>query len=215
MIFLRYENFNTYIRRYPATSVIIVLNVLYFIYTALTGSTTDSNHLYSNGALIAHPVLDPYGMLEPWRYFTSMFMHAGLQHILFNMFALIVFAPPLEHLLRSVRYSLFYIICGLGGGLLSTVMHSLMAKNNEWLLAVGASGAIYGVYGAYLFIALFRKSMLDPSSVKTVYMILGFGVVYSVIVEGVSFWGHMGGAVTGFLLYFLFDSLKMSRIRRQ
>lgn len=118
-----------------------------------------------------------------------------------------VFAPPLERLLKTVRYIPFFILAGIGGYFISALM--TVALNKEYLLAVGASGAIYGIYGAFLFIAIFRKAMLDIASRKTVYMILGFGVVFSVFASRVDLWGHIGGAISGFLLYGLFDRSKV------
>ena len=211
MIFLRHESFRSYLRLYPGTSIFILLNLIYFAVVGLTGSTKDGYHLLEYGALISHPVYMPYGMEEPWRFITAMFMHAGVDHLLFNMFALIIFAPPLEGLIKTPRYALLYLLSGLGGGLLSVSVNTWFGSETH--LAVGASGAIYGIYGAYLFIALFRKSIIDTSSIKTIYMILGFGVISSIVVSKIDLWGHLGGALTGFLLYALIDKLRMSKIR--
>jgi len=208
MIFLRYESFRSYLKLYPATSIIIAANIVYFIVVAMTGSTLDGLHLYHYGAFITDPILDPFGLQEPWRYITSMFMHSGLEHLLFNMFALLVFAPPLERLLTSWKYVIFYLLCGIGGNLLVALV-----KQSSYNIGVGASGAIYGIYGAFLFISLFRKAWLDEGSRKTVYMILIMGCIYSLLVPRVSFWGHVGGALTGFLLYNLFDRAMTRRQR--
>ncbi|MFD2117292.1 rhomboid family intramembrane serine protease [Paenibacillus yanchengensis] len=215
MIFLRYESFRSYVRQYPGTTLLVVINVIYFIVLALQGNTNDPTHLKEFGGLISNPEVAPYGMLEPWRFFTAMFMHSGFDHLLYNMFALIVFAPPLEHLLKTSRYLIFYFLSGIGGGLASAAATTWFGDPQVLRVAVGASGAIYGVYGAFLFIALFRKTMLDVSSIKTIYIILGFGVVYSIIITRIDFWGHVGGAIAGFLLYSLFDRLRMSKLRNK
>jgi len=206
MIFLRYESFRSYLKLYPVTSALIALNIVYFVIVAIAGSTTDYMHLYHYGAFVADKTFDPFGLVEPWRYVTSMFMHAGIEHLLFNMFALLVFAPPLERLLTSWKYAVFYLLCGIGGNF----MVALMEQSS---IGVGASGAIYGVYGAYLYISIFRKAWLDEGSRKTVYVILMMGVVYSLLIPKVSFWGHVGGALAGFLLYNLFDRAMVRRQR--
>ncbi|WP_317890845.1 rhomboid family intramembrane serine protease [Paenibacillus arenilitoris] len=169
-------------------------------------------HAIKFGAFVTHPVYDPYGMLEPWRYLTSVFMHSGIQHLLFNLFAVLVFAPPLERLLGSLRYVFFYLLCGVGGNAFSALASDVAADGGTHV-GVGASGAIYGVYGAYLFISLFRKSQLDVSSRKTVYTILIFGVIFSLLAPQVDLWAHVGGALAGFLLYSLFERAK-ARNRR-
>ena len=212
MIFLRYESFKDYLRLYPVTAGLIVLNIIYFIVVVLNGKLSNPLHLYQFGAFINHYQADPFGLSEPWRYLSSMFMHGSVDHLLFNMFALIVFAPPLEYLLKSARYLMLYLLSGIGGNVLGALV-DVLTKDEHARLAVGASGAIYGIYGAYLFIALYRKSMLDASSIKTVYIILAFGVVYSVIIPRVDLWGHVGGALVGFALYALMDRAKMWKRR--
>lgn len=211
MIFLRYESFRSYLKLYPVTSVLITLNIVYFIIVAITGSTYDALHLYHYGAFVTEPSIDPFGMYEPWRYITSMFLHAGFEHLLFNMFALLVFAPPLERLLKSWKYAIFYLLCGIGGNLMVAVSDLLL--NATGTIGVGASGAIYGVYGAFLYIAIFRKAWLDEGSRKTVYAILIMGVFYSLLIPRVSFWGHVGGALTGFILYNFFDRAMVRKQR--
>ncbi|SFE37044.1 Membrane associated serine protease, rhomboid family [Paenibacillus algorifonticola] len=214
MIFLRYESFRVYLRSYPVTSAIIALNMLFFIFVALNGGTTGGENLYRWGAFLTFHG-DPYGLEEPWRYVTSVFMHAGFQHLLFNMFALLVFAPPLERLLRSVKYGIFYLLCGLLGNLFSAVITMLTeGGGGEFVhLSVGASGAIYGVYGAYLYLSLFRKAWLDDASRKTVYLILGAGIIYSIILPTIDLWAHVGGGIAGFLMYGLFDRAMVRRQR--
>lgn len=214
MIFLRYESLQVYLRMYPVTAAIIFLNILYFIVVAMNGDTNNGLHAIEFGAFVTKVPEDPYGMIQPWRYLSSIFMHSGLEHLLYNMFALLVFAPPLEKLLKSPRYLLFYLICGIAGNAVSAFAN-VLGQDNDLHIGVGASGAIYGVYGAYLYISLFRKSQLDESSRKTVYTILIFGVIYSFLVPRIDLWAHIGGGLAGFLLYNLFDRIKLIKQHRQ
>lgn len=197
MIFLRYESFWGYLKSYPVTSAIIALNLLAFALLAFTGGSTDVETLIRYGAFL-QTGSDPYGLTEPWRYVTSIFLHSGFRHLFFNLFSLLVFAPPLEGLLKRYKYAAFYLLCGVAGNLASAL---LLGGNS---LSVGASGAIYGIYGAYLYIALMRKAYLDEGSRKTVYTILIFGVIYSLISPGINIWAHLGGGMAGFLLCRLF-----------
>ncbi|WP_138753281.1 rhomboid family intramembrane serine protease [Paenibacillus sinopodophylli] len=213
MIFLRYESFRSYLKLYPVTAVLIALNIIYYVVVALNGNPNDAYHAYNYGAFATNVVYDPYGLEEPWRYVTSMFMHSGIEHLLYNMFALLVFAPPLEYLLKHTRYLFFYLLCGIGGNAMSALVH-VLENDMDGHVGVGASGAIYGVYGAFLYISLFRKSQLDEGSRKTVYTILIFGVIYSFLVPSIDLWAHVGGALAGFLLYNVFDHVKMRKNQR-
>lgn len=192
--------------------MLVLLNMIYFIVIAAKGDPNDGLHAFRMGAFISDPVTDPLGLEQPWRYIVSQFMHADFSHLFFNMFALIVFVPPLEYLLKTVRFIPFYLLCGIGGNLLAAIM---AISDGDIHLGVGASGAIYGAYGAYLFIALFRKSMLDSASRQTIYLILFFGILYSIMMVRVSLWGHVGGLLTGFLLYKLFESAHLWKRQRR
>jgi len=202
MIFLRRETFKGYLKSYPGIVGIVILCLLYFIFELFGGYLKNSLTLYQAGALLSIPVEDPIALHQPWRYITSMFMHADFYHIFHNMFMLIIFAPPLERLIQTKRFIPFYLLCGIGGSLIAVLISS--AKGIP-MIHLGASGAVYGVLGAYLFMALFRKRMLDEQSKKTIYMILAIGIISSIIVPNISLWGHIGGLVTGLLLYRLFD----------
>ena len=129
MIFLRYESFRQYVRWYPVTTAILALNLLFFAETAIMG---DRSVLMKYGALVHWA---PYNT-EVWRYVMSMFLHGGFDHLLFNMFAVFVFAPPLEYLLGSLKYSALYF----GSGIIGNVASILL--NEPGTVSVGASGAI-------------------------------------------------------------------------
>jgi rhomboid protease GluP len=189
MIFLRYESFRQYVRMYPVTTVLLAVNLLLFV-LALFDPLGD--YLLAYGGLI-HGT--PYH-LELWRYLTSMFLHHGFNHLLFNCFAIFVFAPPLEYLLGRGRYTFLYLGSGLIGNLISMIVN-----NSSYILSVGASGAIYGIYGAYLYLILFRRQALDPSSRKTVAVIVIMGIVYSFLIPAVNWAAHFGGLIGGMLIF--------------
>jgi len=191
MIFLRYESFREYLRFYPVTSAILAAILLVFLADlALDG------RLFAAGAFIQHPLFDRYGLAEPWRYLTSIFLHAGWDHLLFNAFAILVFAPPLERLIGPVRYTAFYLLAGILANAFSAAVHAGAGTR----IAVGASGAVYGIFGAYLYIALYRKRAMDEASRRTVYWILLLGLLYSLIFRRIDIWAHVGGCLAGFLM---------------
>ncbi|WNQ11201.1 rhomboid family intramembrane serine protease [Paenibacillus aurantius] len=195
MQFVRYESLRQYLRFYPVTSLIILINLVMFLIMEGYGSSRDPETLLKFGAMFSAPGFAP----EWWRYVTAMFLHIGFEHLLFNMFALFVFAPPLERLIGHFRYAVFYLLSGVAG---SAVSYGFQGTT---YLGAGASGAIYGIYAAYLFFGLFRRDLQDKSSSQTVVLILVLGVIYSFVVPRVDLYAHLGGAVAGFLLAAVFS----------
>ncbi len=153
-------------RTFPYVNLaIIAVNLLVFAYELLLGSEVQRNQFLCDWGTIPRDVtnlfappsrpevaLGPCGFSSSevgvdvlLRPFTSMFMHAGWFHILGNMLFLWIFGDNVEDALGHVRYLLFYLLCGLG----AAAAHILMSPDSL-LPAVGASGAIAGVMGAYL-----------------------------------------------------------------
>ncbi|HIW33030.1 MAG TPA: rhomboid family intramembrane serine protease [Candidatus Paenibacillus intestinavium] len=210
MIFLRYESFRGYLKSFPVTSSIVALCTVYFLFIFIMGDLTN---MFGYGVFYAHPTANPFGLDEPWRYITSIFMHANGMHLIQNMIMLIIMAPPLERIMKSGRYLIFYLLCGIGGNFISASVNNVVGDVGIGGVhtSVGASGAIYGVLGAYLFLVVFRKKWLDPASTKTIYWIVGTGIVFSLVYPSVDFWGHVGGLITGFVLYRLFDRIHVKK----
>ncbi|GIH72990.1 rhomboid family intramembrane serine protease [Sphaerimonospora thailandensis] len=126
---------------------------------------------------------------EWWRLITSAFLHApppSFWHILFNMWALFVIGPELERRLGSVRFGALYLLSALGGS---------VAVYLFGIAAVGASGAIYGLFGALFVVA--RRLGYDACGVL---WLIGINVVITFIVPGISWQGHLGGLVVGTLV---------------
>jgi rhomboid protease GluP len=195
MIFLRYESLGQYLRLYPVTSFILAVNLVLFILMEGMGSSTDSGTLLQFGAVFGHPDEQP----AVWRYVSAAFLHIGFKHLLFNCFAIYVFAPPLERLLGAWRYAVFYLAAAVAGNIVSHLMHDAP------YLSAGASGAIYGLYGAYLQLAVFRRELFDRDAKKTVMSLLAVGVIYSFISPSIDIYAHLGGFVGGFLILFMLN----------
>lgn len=194
MIFLRYENWKGYIKYYPITTILLAANVIMFMVLLFNGGSQNPFTLLKFGALAnISPFKD-----EIWRLFASMFLHSGFSHLFFNCFALLVFAPPLERLLGSIKYAFLYIASGFIGNLITQGYYNNLSSPT---FSVGASGAIYGVYGAFLYIALFQRNKMDEASRKVLYTILGFGIIFSFGVAGINLIAHFGGLIAGFFVY--------------
>ncbi|SDF65345.1 rhomboid protease GluP [Fontibacillus panacisegetis] len=193
MIFIRYESWKSYLRYYPITCLLLAANIVMFIIVTINGGSTNLETLLKFGAMAN------YGHYpeEMWRLFTAMFLHNGFNHLLSNCFAILVFAPPLETYLGKWRYALLYLGSGLVGNIISLGAY----RHAMDTISVGASGAIYGVYGAFLYIALLQRNLMDESSRKTLYSLLIVGVVFSVAVPQINWVAHFGGLLGGFFIY--------------
>ncbi len=129
------------------------------------------------------------GHAEYYRLISSAFVHYGLLHILFNMYALYVLGPPLEDHLGRGRFVSLYGLSALGGSVLVYLLSPLSAAT------AGASGAIFGLFGA-TFVASKRLNL----DVKWLVTLIAINLAMSFTFPGVSWEGHIGGLVTGGLV---------------
>lgn len=163
------------------TLVLIGLCVLAYLGQRLNPAVTD--------ALWFAPVL---AETEPWRFLTAAFVHSpsGFMHILFNMYALFLVGGYLEPMLGRARYLALYLVSALGG---SVAVLLLASVPDGWFTpTVGASGAVFGLFGAML--VLNRHMGRDTTGIL---VILGINMVIGFLVPGISWQAHVGGAVTG------------------
>jgi membrane associated rhomboid family serine protease len=141
----------------------------------------------------------PYlGRSEPWRFLTSAFAHGGITHILFNMLALwMVGAQYLERLLGGARYAAVYLVSAIGGSVCYLLMSPAVpfdgSNPSSWYIgAVGASGAVFGLFGALLVL----NRHLGRSSAG-MYATIGINAVIGFVVPGIAWQAHLGGLLTG------------------
>ena len=123
---------------------------------------------------------------EYYRLLTSMFLHENVMHILFNMWALYVVGAPLERMLGRVRFVVLYFLSGFAG---SALAYWLAAPGS---LTVGASGAIFGLFGA-LFV-LGRRLRFD---IRPIGFLIGINLLLTFTIANISWQGHVGGLVAG------------------
>ena len=177
---------------------LIVLNILYFLYLELTGSTEDAYFMLEHGAMYGPFVLRGH---EYYRLLTSMFMHFGINHIVNNMLVLFVLGDNLERAVGKARYLLIYVLSGLGGNLLSCYLDY---QDGSMSVSAGASGAIFGVMGAMLYVLLVNHGRLEDLTVRQIAIMAGFSLYFGFTSSGVDNAAHIGGLVSGFVLALLF-----------
>jgi membrane associated rhomboid family serine protease len=172
------------------TRILIALNVIAYIAQQVSDDFTQRFALLPTKAIFVSngvPVLyDGVANGEYYRLITSAFLHASVLHILFNMYALFLVGPTLEAALGRLRFVALYLLSALGG---STLAYLLMPPGQ---IVVGASGAIFGLFGA-LFVV--TKRMGSDSS--GVVGIIAINLVLSFVLPNISWQGHLGGLITG------------------
>lgn len=157
------------------------------------------------------PVFDKYLALWPfespnfgvWQFVTYMFVHAGFSHIFFNMFALWMFGRQLEYDLGPQRFLLYYMITGIGAGVLNLLVMSL---TGDFAITVGASGAVYGILLAFGMIHPNVPLYLFfiPVPIKAKWFVMGYGALELILGftanDNIAHFAHLGGMVFGVAL---------------
>jgi membrane associated rhomboid family serine protease len=183
--------------------VLIGINVAVALGSMLSGGSNASglgtDVIHRDGALSRGTVADG----DVWRLVTSGFIHAGLGHLLFNMLSLWVLGTLLEPVVGRVRFVLIYFVSLLAGS-----FGALVAQPVGY--TVGASGAIFGLLGAA--IVVLRARGVNPMESGLVFW-LGFNLLFTFTISGISIGGHIGGLVGGtlaaILLYELAPRLRL------
>lgn len=176
------------------TFVMLVIMIIYFIFVTFNGGTTDPETLVKYGALYP-PFISTYG--EYYRLVTSIFMHIGVTHIFFNGYALYIFGPQIERLMGSGKYLLFFLLSGIGGNL-ATVFFNFQS------ISAGASGSLFGLFGAFFYLIHRHKEMVSPEGRKNILSLLAINLVLTIAIPNISVTAHFGGFIIGYLLSYIF-----------
>lgn len=172
----------------PVTMGLIAVNIMIFAASAFLSKSTEINVyvLVYLGAKF-NPMIDQG---EWWRLLTSAFLHGNLMHILFNMYALYNIGPFLEMRLKKARFTLIYFFSAMTSGLLSYLMTPSVS--------VGASGAIFGLLGAFLVLAIRSREKVMKRALSNILFIIGLNLVIGFAGSGViDNFGHIGGLLGG------------------
>ena len=150
------------------------------------------------------PVVAGYGLQdnaavaagEVWRLGTAALLHGGLLHLGFNMYALYLFGPGLERLVGSVSFAALYVACALAGGMAFLVVDGLDGVLQG--RALGASGAIFGLFGATLVLVYRqRRTAVGQAGLRQLLVLLGINLALPLVVPGIAWQAHLGGLAVG------------------
>ena len=188
------ERLKVFYEKSKVTFTFLAIMVLYFIFMTLNGGTTDVETLIKYGAMFP-PFVSEYN--EYYRFITSIFIHIGIMHIFFNGYALYIFGPEIEKLMGPKKYFLFFILTGIGGNV-ATYLFNFVS------VSAGASGSLFGLFGAFLYLVVRHPQMVTPAGKKNILQLLGINLLLTFLVPSISITAHLGGLIIGFLLSFVF-----------
>jgi membrane associated rhomboid family serine protease len=208
----------------PVIKNLVIINVLVFLAQNTFGETSSFN---MENLFALHDIRSVY--FRPHQLITHLFMHGGLQHIFFNMFALWMFGSILENYWGPKRFLIFYMACGLGAAVLhlivlygemtpiyQTIQQFPLEQQQEILAnpnsdvnsaTLGASGAVFGCLAAFGY--LFPNSLIYLYffvPIKAKWFVLAYGAmelflgVQNSAGDNVAHWAHIGGAIVGLLM---------------
>lgn len=182
------------IKKEPVTALFILLNILIFLAVDFTGGSENTVHMIECGAAYPPLILENG---ELYRLFTCMFLHFGISHLANNMLVLFVLGQRLEPVVGKIKFILIYLLGGLGGNVISLLAD---VKKNEYAVSAGASGAVFAVMGAMIYVVIWSHGQIQDISTRQILIMAAFSLYFGFTSTGVDNAAHVGGMIMGFLL---------------
>lgn len=187
-MFTRTESFRDFLRYYPMVSIIVAIHIALYLCTILP--IFPNYWFFENLSGVNLYIME--GQL--WRLITPTFMHNGFSHMLFNSISLILFGPALERILGSARFLIVYLVSGLIANVATLILEPLTYTH------VGSSGAIFGLFGYYIAIIIFRKNLLSKQNAQIIITLSVISLFMTFLQPNVNITAHLFGLLGGFIL---------------
>lgn len=183
--------------KYPIfTYILIAINIIFFILSIINYS-----YMFNTFANYYKNIQDG----EVWRLITCTFLHADIIHISFNMIALLAIGPLVEKYYGKSRYLLIYLGSGILGSLFSAVLGNYVS--------VGASGAIFGLFGALLYFGYKYRATLDGFLRSSIIPVIVANLLMGFVVPGIDVIGHVGGLIGGLLFSYTVGVVNKEKLK--
>ena len=182
------------LKKEPMTAVMLILNLLVFLVVEITGGSQDIGHMLECGAAYTPLILEQG---QWYRIFTCMFLHFGMEHLANNMLVLFVLGGRLERTVGKIKFLLIYLIGGMAGNVLSLILDM---KSMDFAVSAGASGAVFAVMGAMIYVLLRSKGRVEDITVRQMVIMAAFSLYFGLTSSGVDNAAHIGGMLSGFVL---------------
>lgn len=172
---------------------LLAANTAIFFFLVFRGRTEDPVFMIEHGAMLT-PLIEQG---EYYRLITSIFLHFDFSHLMNNMLSLGLLGWQLELTIGKVKYVIIYMCSGIAGNLLSMAMDQRLG---EYAVSAGASGAIFGIVGALLYIAVRNRGKIGGISGRGLAFMAVYTLYYGFASTGVDNYAHIGGLICGFVL---------------
>ena len=176
------------------TVALIVINIVVFFILTMFGDTEDAVFMLQHGAMYEPYIIEGH---EYYRIFTCLFLHFGITHLLNNMVLLGALGWNLELEIGKVRFVIIYFASGIVGNIVS-LFYDLTLEQPA--VSAGASGAIFGLMGALLYVVIANRGRLGRLSGRGMLVMVILSLYFGLTSTGVDNLAHIGGLVSGFLL---------------
>lgn len=176
------------------TVALIVINIAVFFILTMFGDTEDAVFMLQHGAMYEPNIIEGH---EYYRIFTCLFLHFGITHLLNNMVLLGALGWNLELEIGKVRFVIIYFASGIIGNIVS-FFYDLTLEQPA--VSAGASGAIFGLMGALLYVVIANRGRLGRLSGRGMLVMVILSLYFGLTSTGVDNLAHIGGLVSGFLL---------------
>ena len=180
------------IRAEYVTIALVVVNVITYLVLEWLGDTTNGFFMAEHGAMYPDFIRINH---EWWRIITAGFLHFGAVHLVNNMVILYCMGSRLERVTGHLKYFLIYLVSLIGAGLLS---YGMMLRTGDYAVSAGASGAIFGVIGGFLWIVILHRGRFEQITTRGIMMMIVLTIYYGFSSAGIDNWGHIGGLLAGF-----------------
>lgn len=175
-------------------TAVVVINVAVFIWMSIIGSTEDVEFMVYHGTMFVPAIIEDK---EIYRLLTCMFQHFGFSHLAGNMVILLFVGDNVERALGGIKYIILYLLAGITGSIGSFLYAYFY---DQWIISAGASGAIFGIIGALLYIVAKNKGRLEDMTTMRVCILIVYALYNGFTSDNVDNAAHLFGLMGGFLL---------------
>lgn len=184
-MFMRRENARAFFRLYPVVSILIILHIVVWLIFVVRFSIMEPlwERMIGFNAAIRQG--------EYWRLVSPLVLHVRFEHMMINSISLLLFGPALEQMLGKSKFLLLYIGSGTGANIATFFLLSAMYSH------VGASGAIFGLFGMYGYLIVFRRDMIDKQHSRLLLAVISISLFIAFTAPDVNMVAHLFGFLTG------------------
>jgi rhomboid protease GluP len=171
------------------TYSLIIINIIIFIITMIISQSIYNINIYTLIMMGAkfNQLIDQG---QVWRLITATFLHGGLLHLVLNMYALKIIGSEVEYVYGKIKYIIIYVCSALGGSIFSYFF-------NGDSISVGASGAIFGLFGAMLIFGFTNRAKIGKAYMMNILKVIGVNILLGVTISSIDNAGHLGGLLVG------------------